>query len=122
MLTCDKLGVVNDPTDRQPPKGRGPRHAVFCAACFARELARQSPPAASAASEPQQQQQTERTEMPVVSIKNGKLVIELPLNEQPTPSASGKTLVVASTHGNIATTAVVNGKPVVIGVNAYIKP
>ena len=58
----------------------------------------------------------------LVSIKDKKLVIELPLNEKPTPSATGKTLVVASTHGNVATTAQVNGRPVVIGLNAYIKP
>ena len=56
-----------------------------------------------------------------VKIDNGRLVISLPLNAQPAPSASGKTLVVASTHGNIATTAVVNGQPVVVGVNAYIR-
>jgi hypothetical protein len=54
-------------------------------------------------------------------IQNGCLVIILPLNPTPTPSASGKTLVVASTHGNIATTALVQGKPVTIGVNAYIR-
>jgi len=40
--------------------------------------------------------------------------------ETPTPSASGKTLVVASSRGNAATTATVNGKPVIVGVNAYI--
>jgi len=40
--------------------------------------------------------------------------------EQPTPSASGKTLVVASTHGNARTDAQVNGKTLVVGVNAYI--
>jgi hypothetical protein len=55
------------------------------------------------------------------TIENGELVIRLPLNGNPTPSASGKTLVVASSHGNKETTATVNGKPVVIGVNAYIK-
>lgn len=54
-------------------------------------------------------------------IKDGKLIITLPVNAQPAPSASGKTLVVASTHGNVATSAIVQGKPVVIGVNAYIK-
>lgn len=53
-------------------------------------------------------------------IKDGKLVITLPLNPVPTPSATGKTLVVASSHGNRATTATVDGKPVTIGVNAYI--
>ena len=55
-----------------------------------------------------------------VDIKNGKLCIEIDL-EKPTPSASGKTLVVASTHGNTVTTAMVDGKPVTIGLNAYIK-
>ena len=42
--------------------------------------------------------------------------------DAPRPSASGKTLVVASTRGNARSEAVVNGKAVVIGVNAYIKP
>jgi hypothetical protein len=56
-----------------------------------------------------------------VEIKDNKLYIEIDL-ETPTPSASGKTLVVASTRGNIVTTAKVNDKPVIIGLNAYIKP
>ena len=50
----------------------------------------------------------------------GKLVIEIDL-EEPRPSASGKTLVVASTHGNQVTAAQVNGQPVVVGLNAYIR-
>ncbi len=53
-------------------------------------------------------------------IEDGMLVIRLPL-QTPTPSMSGKTLVVASTHGAINTEAQVNGKPVTIGVNAWIK-
>ncbi|MCX6162275.1 MAG: hypothetical protein NTV87_13200 [Ignavibacteriae bacterium] len=53
-------------------------------------------------------------------IENGKLVIVIDLQE-PTPSASGKTLVIATTHGNVVTECVVDGKPVVIGLNAYIK-
>ena len=56
-----------------------------------------------------------------VEIKDNKLFIEIDLGE-PTPSSSGKTLVVASTHGNTVTTAEVDGKPVIIGLNAYIKP
>jgi hypothetical protein len=55
------------------------------------------------------------------SIKNDVLFVEIPLNK-PTPSASGKTMTVASTHGNMATTAMVDGKTVIIGLNAYIKP
>jgi hypothetical protein len=56
-----------------------------------------------------------------VEIKDNKLCIEIDL-EEPKPSSSGKTLVVASTRGNAVTTAEVNGKPVIIGLNAYIKP
>jgi hypothetical protein len=56
-----------------------------------------------------------------VEIRGNKLFIEIDL-ETPTPSASGKTLVVASTRGNVITTAKVNEKPVIIGLNAYIKP
>ncbi|MGA2228601.1 MAG: hypothetical protein ABSH41_29560 [Syntrophobacteraceae bacterium] len=55
-----------------------------------------------------------------VEIRDKKLYIEIDL-EEPAPSSSGKTLVVASTHGNTVTTAEVNGKPVTIGLNAYIK-
>jgi len=63
-----------------------------------------------------------RTRMTMkVEIKDNKLFIEIDL-EEPTPSSSGKTLVVASTHGNIVTTAKVNDKPITIGLNAYIKP
>jgi hypothetical protein len=54
------------------------------------------------------------------TIENGELVIRLPLNKSPVPSTSGKSLVIASTHGNQKTDAVVNGQHVVIGVNAYI--
>ena len=56
-----------------------------------------------------------------VEIKDNKLYIEIDL-EEPTRSSSGKTLVVASTRGNTVTTAQVNGKPVTIGLSAYIKP
>ena len=52
-------------------------------------------------------------------IKGKQLIITLDL-QTPQPSASGKTLVVASSRGNVQTTATVNGKPVTIGVNAYI--
>jgi hypothetical protein len=53
-------------------------------------------------------------------IVGTNLVITIPM-QTPQPSASGKTLVVASTRGNIATTAVVQGQPITIGVNAYIR-
>ena len=57
-----------------------------------------------------------------VSIKatNGvsTLVIEAPVSLR--PSKSGKTMLVASSGGNISTTAMVDGKPVTVGLNAYI--
>jgi len=53
-------------------------------------------------------------------VKDGNLIVTIPMGE-PTPSASGKTMVVASTRGNVETTCVINGKPVVIGLNAYIR-
>jgi hypothetical protein len=53
-------------------------------------------------------------------IVGNKLVIELPLNLVPVASVTGKTLVVASSHGNKVTEAQVQGKNVVVGVNAYI--
>ena len=40
----------------------------------------------------------------------------------PRPSSSGKTLTVASSNGNKPTEVKINGLPVIIGVNAYIKP
>ena len=46
------------------------------------------------------------------------LVLDL---QEPTPSASGKTLVVATTHGNQPTDVTVDGQPVIVGVNAYIR-
>ena len=55
-----------------------------------------------------------------VTVEGKELVIRLPMNGTPSPSASGKTLVVASSHGNKATEAKVDGKNVVVGVNAYI--
>ena len=48
-----------------------------------------------------------------------EIVITLPIS--PRPSKSGKTMVIASTNGNIPTTAEYDGQPVTIGVNAYIR-
>ena len=54
-----------------------------------------------------------------IEKRGNKLYIEIDL-EKPTPSSSGKTLVVASSRGNAVTTAEVDGKPITIGLNAYI--
>jgi hypothetical protein len=55
-----------------------------------------------------------------VEVKGGNLVITIPMAKDPQPSASGKTLVVCSTRGNIETEVEVKGKPLTIGLNAYI--
>jgi len=55
-----------------------------------------------------------------IDRKTNELVIRLPLTA-PRPSASGKTLIVATSGGNQPTTATIDGKPVIVGVNAYIR-
>jgi hypothetical protein len=56
------------------------------------------------------------------TIEGNELVIRIPLNNPPRRSASGKTLVVATSNGNKTSDAKVNGQPVIVGVNAYIQP
>ena len=51
-------------------------------------------------------------------IKNGKLHLTLDIN--PTESKSGKSVVVASTRGNVQTACQHKGQNVTIGVNAYV--
>ncbi len=63
---------------------------------------------------------TATTKKLTATIENGFLVIRVPMNPTPVRSASGKTLVVASTHGNKQTEVEVGGKPVIVGVNAYV--
>ena len=55
-----------------------------------------------------------------VDTKAKTLTITLPLEENPVASKSGKNLTVASTRGNFRSDAEVDGKPVTVGVNAYI--
>ena len=54
-------------------------------------------------------------------VKGDNLVITIPLNKSGTVSKSGKTMVHASTHGNVATAVLVNGQPLTIGLNAYTR-
>lgn len=51
-------------------------------------------------------------------IKDGQLIISIPINEK--PSASGKSIVIASSGGNKPTEVQHNGKVVIVGLNAYI--
>ena len=54
-----------------------------------------------------------------IDTKTNELVIRLPL-QTPRPSASGKTLVVATSSGNKPTAATIDGKPIIVGCNAYV--
>lgn len=59
-------------------------------------------------------------------IENDELVIRIPMNRPPYPgSSSGKTLIVASTNGNIKTGVVLplgdgTTRELVLGLNAYV--
>ena len=54
-----------------------------------------------------------------VKIRKGNVVIELPL-EEPRPSASGKTRVIASSYGVQQSTARFDGKIVCVTANAFV--
>lgn len=54
-------------------------------------------------------------------IRDKNLIITIPVCDPPQPSKSGKSDIVASTNGNMTTDLMVQGKPVVIGLNAYTK-
>ena len=54
------------------------------------------------------------------TIEGNELVLRIPLLPAPTRSKSGKTMLVATSGGNVVTEATVNGKPVTVGLNAYI--
>lgn len=56
-----------------------------------------------------------------VTIEKDEIIIRAKIEKPLRPSASGKTLLVATSGGNIATTATVDGKPVIVGLNAYVK-
>ena len=54
-----------------------------------------------------------------VTREGDTLVVRIPI-KTPTPSASGKTLVVASTRGNQKTAVQIDGKDVYLGLTAYV--
>ncbi len=54
-----------------------------------------------------------------VTREGDMLVIRIPIKEA-TPSSSGKTLVVASTRGNLKTGVQIDGKDLYLGVKAYV--
>ena len=54
-------------------------------------------------------------------IKGDKLVLTINMENPPKSSKSGKTLLVATSHGNQQTELKVQDSNVIIGLNAYIK-
>jgi ABC-type uncharacterized transport system YnjBCD ATPase subunit len=61
-----------------------------------------------------------------IDTKRQLLVIEMPIQVSGDrvithPSGTGKSQIVATTSGNLATSCMVNGKPLTLGLNAYIK-
>jgi hypothetical protein len=58
----------------------------------------------------------------IAEVEGKTLIIRLPL-QKPVPSkASGKTLVIASTHGVVTTAARHRGRPIVVVANAFVYP
>jgi hypothetical protein len=55
----------------------------------------------------------------IVKREKNRLKIELPL-ERPAPSKSGKSHVIASSHGVVMTDVRYKGKPVAVVLNAFI--
>lgn len=66
-------------------------------------------------------EQTAMNTSVTAEIKDGKLIITLPVNQQPVTSSTGKSKIVASTGGFASTTVVVNGQQVKVNVTAIIK-
>ena len=58
---------------------------------------------------------------PKATRTNKSLIIELPI-ERPRRSASGKTRLIASTHGRLVTNEDYEGKPIVVVASAYFYP
>jgi len=54
-----------------------------------------------------------------VDSKKKTITIVLPLEEA--TSASGKSLVIGSTRGNMVTDQMYKDKPVIVGINVYTK-
>lgn len=58
---------------------------------------------------------------PATKTAPATLVVRIPVNTDPPLSSTGKTRIVASTHGNQPTTITVNGQIVKIGLTAFVK-
>jgi len=50
---------------------------------------------------------------------NGKLIVTIDLNKDGAISSTGKTMSYATTHGNVSTGIMKDGKPLMVGLNAF---
>ena len=55
-----------------------------------------------------------------VEIKGNEVVVTLPINNPLVPSKSGKSLIVATSSGIVATPCVYQNKPLKVGVNVFV--
>lgn len=58
---------------------------------------------------------------PATKTSPAVLVVTIPVNPEPPLSSTGKTRIIASTHGNQPTTLTVNGQTVKVGLTAFVK-
>jgi hypothetical protein len=55
------------------------------------------------------------------AIEGRNMILRLPIADDITPSKSGKTIVVASTHGPLRANVLIDGHAVTINANAYYR-
>jgi hypothetical protein len=58
---------------------------------------------------------------PATKTAPAVLIVTLPINPEPPLSSTGKTKIVASTHGNQPTPITINGQVVKVGLTAFVK-
>ena len=56
-----------------------------------------------------------------VAVHEDKLIVEIELEKNPQVSKSGKNIVIASTHGIAVCVEQYKGKPIKIGLNAFVR-
>lgn len=56
-----------------------------------------------------------------VEEKGNNIIITIPKNPKPVLTPSNKSFMIASSHGNTPTSLQVDGQPVIVGVNCFIK-
>jgi hypothetical protein len=57
-----------------------------------------------------------------VKVKDGFLIFRLRLQKPVRSKSTGKTRVIATTHGTLTTNATFRGKHILVNVNAFIYP